>query len=152
MVFDMKSYMAGWRQKHPDRVSASNKRWREANPQYAKAWRDKHPNYQRLYRSKDPNHRKLWDIKFPNRSADVQAKAKAMLTHLGNERIQQKSFVEPILEEYAQFPTIAQQMMKLCGCKYLINNMFCNSVKLDGKPYCSVHSNICYLHGIHTDK
>jgi len=152
MTFDMKSYMVEWRQKNSDRLSETNRRWREANPQYAKAWRDKHPNYQKLYREKNPNHRKLWNIKFPNRSADAQSRAKLALTHVVKDRPYLSSCLKPISSEYSEYPLVAQQIINLCGCKYMINNEFCNSVKLEGKPYCLTHMSLCYLSGSHTDK
>ena len=145
MAFDLKAYMVRWRAKNSGRLSISNRAWREANPHYAKAWRDKHPDYQRLYRSKDPNHRKLWNIRFPNRSADEQAKAKVIVTHMGYARIPQLSLMKPMCEEYAEFPIIAQQIMKLNECKYLKNNKFCNLPRQPGKPYCTTHMNMCYL-------
>ena len=145
-----KEYMRLWRLRHPENVSNANRMFRLSHPDYHRSWMASHPNYQQRYRERNPNYRKLWYIRYKSRNPELQARRKQLLTQLLSSRSPETSFLKPNPEEYGEFPSIAREVINLKGCKYLINQCFCNQQKLINKPYCSIHSMICYQPGNHT--
>ena len=88
-------------------------------------------------RARNEKYRRL-HLKLPPKSEHYLSQAKLS-------RINQISFIKPKIGEYAEYPTIAQQISELHGCKFLINKTFCNQARLKGKPYCQYHNDVCYI-------
>jgi len=75
----------------------------------------------------------------------LPAKPEHYLSKIPRYSFTQISFIKPKKGEYAEFPTIAQQIAGLHGCKFLKNGVFCNGTRLKGKPYCQTHADVCYV-------
>src|ERR1700704_6537769 len=115
-----KKYMKRWRQLNPDKVAKANENFRKTHPDYHRLWKIAHPNYQQLYRQRNPAWRKLWYLRYKSRDPQQQAKRQQFLSSFSVPRYLQFSFLKPNPSEYADFPHIAQQVIRLTGCKYLI--------------------------------